>query len=287
MFLSHLSWKTLPANLLHLCTRFSSTIARRGQRWECSECHTGASRHEDLTEHMKIHAKTAENHRVCPDCPVLLPQTCDLDGHRLRHHSGDEKFKCTEDPDCLWGGSTEDGLAHHRRKYHGKAAPNGDGISSATPYESEPTDNPPPSLELSSRDLNPPVDGTKTLTAQTIVFPEAPDGQAQVVTMDEDVRLPLASPGTGSKQDNPYYSSRARLLSSASSTGLDKDLDNIPSLGGRLDGVDTSEIALLKTGPLGLMDDAMAAMNTINLLVSAQAPAGSHHGMAHRAHPRN
>ncbi|KAK0479711.1 hypothetical protein IW261DRAFT_1593674 [Armillaria novae-zelandiae] len=287
MFLSHLSWKTLSADLLHLCTQFSPTISRRSQRWQCPECHTNASCHRDLAEHMKIHAKTAENYRVCPDCPVLLPQTCNLDDHRHRHHSGNEKYKCTEDPDCVWGGSTEDGLAHHRRKYHGKAAPNGDGIFNATPYESEPTVNPPPLLASSSDDLNSPVDATKKLTAGPFVSREAPDGQAQVVTRDEDVGFLLTSPGTSSKQDDPCYSPEAKQLIHASSPGVfDGDLDEIPSLGGALDGFDI-EVAHIKVGPLGLMDDAMAAMNAINLLVSAEAPTGSYYGMAPRAHPRN
>ncbi|KAK0234105.1 hypothetical protein IW262DRAFT_1477495 [Armillaria fumosa] len=288
MLLPRLSWKTLPAHLLHLCTQFSSTITRRSQRWECPECHTSVSCHQDLTEHMKMHAPTAENCRVCPDCPVLL-QTCNLDSHRLGHHTGNEKFKCTEDPDCLWGGSTEDGLAHHRRKYHGKAAPNGDGVSK-TPYESEPTDNLPPSLASSSRDFNPPVNDTKTPTAEPIVSPEAPfDGQAQVVTRDDDVEKFWTSSGTGFKLGDPCYSLEAKqLFPAASSAGpLDGGLDDISSLGGgALDGADTGEVPVIHTDPLVLMEEAMAAMNTINMLVSAEAPARYYYDTAHHAHPR-
>ncbi|PBK93658.1 hypothetical protein ARMGADRAFT_1165102 [Armillaria gallica] len=289
MLLPHLSWKTLPADLLHLCTQFSSAVARRNQRWQCPDCHTSVSCHQDLTEHMKIHAKTAENYRVCPDCPVLLPQTCNLDGHRLRHHSGNEKFKCTEDPDCVWGGSTEDGLAHHRRKYHGKVTPNGDGISNTTPYENEPPLNPLPPSASSSRDLNAPVDGTKTLTDKPIVSPAAPiDGQAQDVTRNEDIEYFWTSPGTGFKHGDPCYSPEAKQLFPAASAGpLDEGLGDIPSLGGALNGVDTGEVPVINTGPLGLMDDAMAAMNTVNMLVSAEAPSGSYHDTAPRAHPRN
>ncbi|KAK0185130.1 hypothetical protein F5146DRAFT_1228075 [Armillaria mellea] len=239
MLLSHISFKTLPANLLHFWTRFSSTIARRNQRWECSDCHMNMSCHQDLTEHMKIHAKTAENYRVCPDCPVLLPQACNLDGHRLRHHSGNEKFKCTEDPDWVWGGRTEDGLAHHRRKYHGKATPSGDGISSKTPSENEPTVNPPPSSGSLSHDLNAPVDATNILTDEPIVSPAAPiDGQAHVVTRDEDVEFVWTSPGTGSKHGDPCYSPKAKQLFPAASSGtLHEGLDDIPSLGDALDGI--------------------------------------------------
>ncbi|PBK76250.1 hypothetical protein ARMSODRAFT_1078442, partial [Armillaria solidipes] len=98
MLLPSLSWKTLPTDLRHLYSQFSSTVARRSQRWQCPDCHTSVSCRQDLTKRMKIHGKAAENYRVCPDCPVLLPQTCNLDGHRLRHHSGSEKYKCTEDP---------------------------------------------------------------------------------------------------------------------------------------------------------------------------------------------
>ncbi|KAK0224705.1 hypothetical protein EDD85DRAFT_1027810 [Armillaria nabsnona] len=268
MLLPHLSWKTLPADLLHVCTQFSSTVARRNQRWQCPDCRTSVSCHQDLTEHMKIHAKTAENYHVCPDCPVLLPQTCNLDGHRLRHHSGNEKFKCTEDPDCVWGGSTEDGLAHHRRKYHGKVAPHGDGISNETPYENEPPPNPLPSSASSSRDLSATVDGMKTLTDNSIVSPEAPiEGQAQDVTRDEDVEYFWTSPGTGFKHGDPCYSPEAKQLFPAASAGpLDEGLGDIPSLGGALNGVDTGEVPVINTSPLGLMDDAMAAMNAVNML---------------------
>ncbi len=194
-----------------------------------------------------------------------------------------------EDPDCVWGGSTEDGLAHHRRKYHGKVTPNGDGISNETPYENEPPLNPLPSSASSSRDLNAPVDGTKTLTDKPIVSPVAPiDGQAQDVTRDEDVEYFWTSPGTGFKHGDPCYSPEAKQLFPAASAGpLDEGLGDIPSLGGALDGVDTGEIPVVNTGPLGLMDDAMAAMNAVNMLVTAEAPSGSYHDTTPRAHPRN
>ncbi|KAK0185120.1 hypothetical protein F5146DRAFT_1071495 [Armillaria mellea] len=284
MLLSHLSFKTLPANLLHFWTRFSSTIARRSKRWECPDCHMNMSCHQDLTEHMKIHAKTAENYRVCPDCPVLLPQACNLDGHRLRHHSGDEKFKCTEDPDCVWGGSTEDGLAHHRRKYHSKAPPSEDGISNKTPSESEPTVEPPPSSASLLQDLNVPADVAKTHTDKPIVSPATPfNDQAQVATRDRDgdgdgdVGFFSTSPGTGSKHGDPCYSPGAKQLFHA--------VDDIPSLGGTLIGMDTGEVALIND-PLGLMEDAMNAMNAINLFVSGEAPARSYYGTTHHTYAR-
>ncbi|PBK93666.1 hypothetical protein ARMGADRAFT_1079958 [Armillaria gallica] len=191
--------------------------------------------------------------------------------------SGNEKFKCTEDPDCLWGGSTEDGLAHHRRKYHGgKVARNGDGIPSGTPYESEPTVDPSPSSALSPHD-NSLVDGTKTLTDKPIVSPEAPfDGQAQVVTRDEDVEYFWTSPRTGFKHGDPCYSPEAKQLFPAASAGpLDEGHGDIPSLGGALNGVDTGQVPFVNTSPLGLMEDAMAAMNAVNMLVPIEAP--SHH----------
>ncbi|KAK0434802.1 hypothetical protein EV421DRAFT_1276503 [Armillaria borealis] len=198
-----------------------------------------------------------------------------------------------EDPNCVWGGSTEDGLAHHRRKYHGKVAPNGDGISNETPYENESPVNPPPSSasssSSSSHDLNVPVDGTKTLTDKSIVSPAAPfDGQAQVVARNEDVEFFWTSPGTGFKHGDLCYSPEAKQLFPAASAGpLDEGLGDIPSLGGALDGVDTGEVPVINTGPLGLMEDAMAAMNAINMLVLAEAPSGSYHGTAPCAHPRN
>ncbi|KAK0479751.1 hypothetical protein IW261DRAFT_1478946 [Armillaria novae-zelandiae] len=276
MLLPRLSWKTLPVDFLHLCTQFSSTVARKSG--QCPECHTSVSCHQDLAEHTKTHTKTAENYRVCPDCPVLL-QTCNLDGHRLRHHSGNEKFKCTEDPGCVWGGSTKDRLTHHRRKYHGKAVPNGDGIPNETPYESEPTVNRPLSLASSSRDIDPPVDGTKTLMAKPIVCPEAPfDGQAQVVTRDDDVESFWSSFGAGFKHGNPCYPPKAKQLFPAASAGpLDEGLENVLSIRGALDGVDTGEVPGIYTDPLALMEEAMAAMNAINLLVSAEAPARSYY----------
>ncbi len=168
--------------------------------------------------------------------------------------SGNEKYKCTEDPDCVWGGSTEDGLAHHRRKYHGKVTPNGDGISNETPYENEPPLNPLPSSASSSRDLNAPVDGTKTLTDKPIVSPEAPiDGQAQDVTRDLDVVYFWTSPRTGFKHGNLSYSPEAKQLFPAASAGpLDEGLGDIPSLGGALNGVDTGEVTSRSSTPVPL-----------------------------------
>ncbi|KAK0500993.1 hypothetical protein EDD18DRAFT_1146834 [Armillaria luteobubalina] len=287
MLLPRLSWKTLPTDLLHLCTQFTSTITRKSQRGQGPECHTSVSCSQDLTEHIKANTKTAENYRVCPDCPILL-QTCNLDGHRLRHHSGNEKFTCTEDPGCLWGGSTKDELAHHRRKYHGKAAPNGDAVSQ-TPYGNEPTDNPPPSLASSSLDLHPPVDGMKRPTAEPIVSPKALfDGQAQGVTRDEDVGYVWTSSRTGFKHGDPCYSPEAIQLFPADNAGpLHEGLDDISSLGGgALDGADTSEVPVIHADPLALMEEAMAAMNTINMLVSAEAPVRSYYDTAHPTHPK-
>ena len=51
--------------------------------------------------------------------------------------------------------------------------------------------------------------------------------------------------------------------------------------------LDTGEVLVVNTGPLGLMDDAMAAMNAVNMLVTAEAPSGSYHDTTPRAHPRN
>ncbi|PBK76252.1 hypothetical protein ARMSODRAFT_1011517 [Armillaria solidipes] len=58
----------------------------------------------------------------CPDCPVKCPNKSKLELHRNKHHTGNEKYRCTAS-DCSWGCSTANGLALHRLRYHGDAPP--------------------------------------------------------------------------------------------------------------------------------------------------------------------
>ncbi len=79
------------------------------------------------------------------------------------------------------------------------------------------------------------------------------DGQAQVVTRDEDVEYFWTSPGTGFKHGDPCYSPEAKQLFPAASAGpLDEGLGDIPSLGGALNGVDTGEVTSRSSTPVPL-----------------------------------
>ncbi len=266
MLLPHLSWKTLPADLLHVCTQFSSTITRRSQRWQCPDCHTSVSSRQDLTKHMKIHGKAAEKSAACilllhaclslrqlsrlSDCPVLLPQTCNLDGHRLRHQCVHYSILSCSESDTVFSalvtkssnawrirtafgagvlrtGSPTIGENTTARLHLTKMA-----FPTRTPYEGEPPVDPPPSSASSSRDLNAPSRWHENAHGQIYRSPGGPNrGQAQVVTRDEDVEYFWTSPGTGFKHGDPCYSPEAKQLFPAASAGpLDEGLGDIPSL---------------------------------------------------------
>ncbi|KAK0209180.1 hypothetical protein DFS33DRAFT_1308132 [Desarmillaria ectypa] len=277
MLFPHLSLKTLSTDLLHLCSQFSSTFARGNQRWQGPDCTATASRRQDLNRHTEIHAKAAENYHVCPDCPVILLQKSNLDAHRLRHHSGNEKYKCIDSPDCIWGGSTQEALTKHRRKYHGNIPPYGDSTSNGTPYESEPTADPSPSswpydFDTPSNGPNPGETFTNQTIASTFINGVTPfDGPAQVAPRDDE-DLFWTSSATGFQHGDPRYSPEAKQLFPAAGAGpLDDGLGSIPSLRGNMEGFG---LPFINTDPLGLMADAMAGMNAFNRLVPADAPAG-------------
>ncbi|PBK93661.1 hypothetical protein ARMGADRAFT_1079952 [Armillaria gallica] len=58
----------------------------------------------------------------CPDCPMKCPNKSKLELHRNKHHTGNEKYRCTAS-NCSWGCSTAHGLALHGLRYHGNAPP--------------------------------------------------------------------------------------------------------------------------------------------------------------------
>ncbi|KAK0466008.1 uncharacterized protein EV420DRAFT_1509285 [Desarmillaria tabescens] len=280
MLFPHISWKTLPADLLHLCSQFSSAVSRGNQRWQCPDCTKTVSGRQDLNKHMKIHAKAAENYLVCSDCPVVLLQEGHLDGHRLRHHSGNEKYKCKDSPDCIWGGSTEDALTAHRRKYHGKISPYRDSVSIGTCCENEPTVDPSPSPWTNDFDTpaNSSTHGEMFMDRSTAsassngVTPF--DGPTQVTPRKEEIFF-WTSPAPGFQRGDPRYSPEAKQLYPAASAGpLDDGLDSISPLGGKLEEFGTGTGPFINTDPLRLMADAMEGMNALNRLVPAEAPAG-------------
>ncbi|KAK0465998.1 uncharacterized protein EV420DRAFT_805677 [Desarmillaria tabescens] len=280
MLFPHISWKTLPADLLHLCSQLSSTVARGNQRWQCPDCATTASGREDLNKHMKIHAKAAENYLVCSDCPVVLLQESNLDGHKLRHHSGNEKYKCKDSPDCIWGGSTQDALTAHRRKYHGKISPYGDSVSNGTSCENEPTVDPLPSswpynFDTPANDPTPDeafMDRSTASASSNGVTPS--DGPTQVTPRDED-NFFWTSPAPGFQHGDLRYSPEAKQLYPAANAGpLDDGLNSIPPPGRKLEGFGIGTGPFINTDPLRLMTDAMAGMNALNRLVPAEAPVG-------------
>ncbi|KAG7451920.1 uncharacterized protein BT62DRAFT_271350 [Guyanagaster necrorhizus] len=277
MLSPHFSFRTLPTDVLHLCSRLFSTVARGTQRWQCPDCTVMVSRRQDLDRHMKIHSKAAENHGVCPDSPVIPLQKSNLDTHRLRHHSGNEEYKCMDATDCTWGASTQDALTRHRRKHQATIPPCGDSISNGTPFEIEPTADPSPSSWLNH--VNAPADGTDP--SGTFVDSGASpfDGPSRVTPGNEDDYF-WTSPETGFQHGNTRYSPEAKQLYPAASAGPSLDDDEIvpiPSLGGNLEEVGISLVPLINSDPFGLIADAMASMNAFNMLVPAEAPTGPYY----------